>query len=96
MKNLFVGNIGFLITENELTPLFEPFGQIQKIQVIRDRDSGLSRGFAFVEMSNDEEAERAIAGLHGKDLEGRPLNVNEARPTSERSGNTDVRLYRQR
>lgn len=86
MKNLFVGNMSFQTTESELRTLFEPFGEITRIHVVTDRDTGRSRGFAFVEMTNDEEAAKAIAELNGKDLDGRALNVNEARPKPERSG----------
>jgi RNA recognition motif-containing protein len=86
MKNLFVGNMSFKTTETELRSLFEPFGEISRINVITDRDSGLARGFAFVEMSNDEEAAKAIASLNGKEVDGRALNVNEARPKAPRSG----------
>ena len=86
MKNVFVGNLSFQTSESELTSLFEPFGEITKAQVITDRDTGQSRGFAFVEMSDDASAAKAIAALNGKDLNGRTLNVNEARPKAERSG----------
>ena len=86
MKNLFVGNMSFQTTESELQALFEPFGEITRIQVMTDRDTGRSRGFAFVEMANDEEAAKAIAALNGKEVGGRALNVNEARPKPERTG----------
>ena len=86
MKNVFVGNLSFQSTENELRTLFEPFGEITRIQLITDRDTGRSRGFAFVEMANDEDATKAIAALNGKEVDGRALNVNEARPKPERSG----------
>jgi cold-inducible RNA-binding protein len=86
MKNLFVGNMSFQTTETELRALFEPFGEIARVNVITDRDSGMARGFAFVEMSNDEEAAKAISSLNGKEVDGRALNVNEARPKTERSG----------
>ena len=86
MKNLFVGNISFQTTESDLTALFQPFGEIARVQVVTDRDTGRSRGFAFVEMSNDDDAAKAIAGLNGKEVDGRALNVNEARPKPERSG----------
>ena len=88
MKNVFVGNLSFQTTEGELQALFEPFGEITRIQLMTDRDTGRSRGFAFVEMSNDEEAAKAIAALNGKEMEGRALNVNEARPKPERSSRT--------
>ena len=86
MKNVFVGNLSFQTTESELRALFEPFGEITRIQLMTDRDTGRSRGFAFVEMTNDEEAAKAIAALNGKEVDGRALNVNEARPKPERSG----------
>ncbi|OFW29699.1 MAG: RNA-binding protein [Acidobacteria bacterium RIFCSPLOWO2_12_FULL_60_22] len=85
MKNVFVGNLSFQTTESELRALFEPFGEITRIQLMTDRDTGRSRGFAFVEMTNDEEAAKAIAALNGKEVDGRALNVNEARPKPERS-----------
>jgi RNA recognition motif-containing protein len=85
MKNLFVGNLSFQTTESELTALFKEFGQVTRVHVAMDRETGRARGFAFVEMPNDEEAAKAIAGLNGKDLGGRALKVNEARPKAERS-----------
>ncbi|HVC00501.1 MAG TPA: RNA-binding protein [Candidatus Dormibacteraeota bacterium] len=86
MKNLFVGNLSFNTTENELRSLFEPMGQITRIHIATDRETGRSRGFAFVEMSNDEEAARAITALDGKDFDGRNIKVNEARPRAESGG----------
>src|SRR3990170_2942918 len=86
MKNLFVGNVSFQTTESELQALFEPFGEITRVQIMTDRDTGRSRGFAFVEMANDEDAAKAIAALNGKEVNGRALNVNEARPKPEGSG----------
>jgi len=86
MKNLFVGNLSFQTTESELRALFEPFGEITRVNVVTDRDTGRARGFAFVEMTNDEEAAKAIAALNGKEVDGRALNVNEARPKTERGG----------
>lgn len=86
MKNLFVGNMSFQTTEVELRALFEPFGEITRIQVMTDRDTGRSRGFAFVEMASDDEAAKAITALNSKEVDGRALNVNEARPKPERSG----------
>ena len=85
MKNLFVGNMSFDTSEGELRTLFEAFGEITRVQVITDRDTGRPRGFAFVEMTNDEEATQAIAALDGKEVGGRALKVNEARPRPERS-----------
>ena len=86
MKNLFVGNLSFQTTESELRSLFEQFGEIARVHVVTDRNTGRARGFAFVEMANDEEAAKAIAALNGKEVDGRPLNVNEARPKPERGG----------
>jgi len=86
MKNLFVGNMSFQTTEDDLRALFEPFGQITRVHVATDRETGRARGFAFVEMTNDEEAAKAIAALDGKEIGGRNLKVNEARPKAERSG----------
>ena len=85
MKSLFVGNMSFQTTEDQLRSLFEPLGQITRVQIITDRDTGRARGFAFVEMPNDEEALKAIAALNGKEVGGRALNVNEARPKAPRS-----------
>jgi len=85
MKNLFVGNISFQTRESDLRALFEPFGQITRVHVATDRETGRARGFAFVEMANDEEAAKAIAALDGKEVAGRNLKVNEARPKTERS-----------
>jgi cold-inducible RNA-binding protein len=84
MKNLFVGNLSFRTTETELRALFEPFGQITRIHIATDRETGRSRGFAFVDMPSDEEATRAMTALNGKELDGRALKVNEARPKAER------------
>ena len=86
MKNLFVGNMSFQTTESELTALFQGFGQVTRVHVAMDRETGRARGFAFVEMPNDEEAAKAIAGLNGKEVGGRALKVNEARPKEARSG----------
>ncbi|HEV2493417.1 MAG TPA: RNA-binding protein [Terriglobia bacterium] len=80
MKNVFVGNMSFEATETGLRSIFEPFGEITRVQLITDRDTGRPRGFGFVEMSNDEEAGKAIAALNGTQMDGRALNVNEAKP----------------
>jgi len=82
---LFVGNMPFSATEGDLSALFEPFGEVLSIQIMTDRDTGKPRGFGFVELSN-EDAEKAIAALNGKDFQGRSINVNEARPKVERGG----------
>ena len=80
MKKIYVGNLNFSATEAALRSLFEAYGSVESVKLVTDRDSGQPRGFGFVEMTNDTEAARAIDGLNGKDLEGRTLNVNEARP----------------
>ena len=86
MKNIFVGNLNFNTSEDELRQMFEAHGQVERVSIMTDRETGRSRGFGFVEMTNAEEAERAIAALNGSQLGGRTLNVNEARPKPERSG----------
>lgn len=83
MKSLFVGNMNFQTTESDLRALFAPFGQVTRVHMAMDRETGRARGFAFVEMPNDEEAAKAIAGLDGKEAGGRNLKVNEARPRGE-------------
>jgi RNA recognition motif-containing protein len=80
MKNLFVGNMSFQTTTADLRALFEPFGALARVHVAMDRETGRARGFGFVEMTNDEEAAKAIAALDGKEIGGRNLKVNEARP----------------
>ena len=84
MKSLFIGNLSFQTTEADLTALFQPLGQVGRIHIVTDRETGRARGFAFVEMPNDAEAAKAIAALDGKELGGRNLKVNEARPKGER------------
>ena len=84
MKNIFVGNLSFGVTEQSLRSLFEAYGTVDRVNIVTDRDSGQPRGFAFVEMGNDAEGLKAIAGLNGRDVEGRTLNVNEARPKEDR------------
>ena len=86
MKNIYVGNLDYNINEDELRGAFEAYGQVDNVTIMRDRDTGQPRGFGFVEMANDEEAEKAIAGTNGTQLGGRNINVNEARPKTERSG----------
>jgi len=85
MKNIYVGNLDFQSTEDELRVAFEVYGQVGKVQIVTDRDTGQRRGFAFVEMANDAEGDKAIAALSGATLGGRTLNVNEARPKRERT-----------
>ena len=86
MKNLFVGNMSFQTTESDLRALFEPFGQITRIHIVQDRETGQPRGFAFVEVADDAEAAKAISALNGKEVAGRALKVNEATHRPERSG----------
>jgi len=93
MKNIFVGNLSFGATEDAVRSLFEQYGAIERVNIIKDRDSRQSRGFGFVEMSDAGEAQRAIAALDGTELEGRPLKVNEARPREER-GSGGAGAYR--
>ena len=85
MKSIFVGNLSFQTTQADLTALFKPFGLVGRIHIVTDRETGRARGFAFVEMPNDSEAAKAIAALDGKELGGRNLKVNEARPKGERT-----------
>ena len=84
MKKLFVGNLPFSASEDDVRGLFTEFGEVQGVTIPTDRDTGKPRGFAFVEMSSDEDAEKAIAALNGKNMGGRTLNVNEARPKESR------------
>jgi RNA recognition motif-containing protein len=86
MKNIFVGNLSFGATEADVRSLFEPYGNIERVNLITDRDTGQSRGFGFVEMSGNDEAQRAIAALDGRELHGRNLKINEARPKEDRGG----------
>jgi len=86
LKNIFGGNLDCSATEESIRALFEPYGPVDKVDVITDRDTGRSRGFAFVEMPDTDAAERAIAGLNGTNFGGRTLNVNEARPKADRGG----------
>jgi cold-inducible RNA-binding protein len=86
MKNVFVGNMNFQTTEAELRGLFEQFGQVTRVHIAMDRETGRARGFAFVEMPNDEEAAKAMSGLDGKEVGGRALKVNEARPKGASGG----------
>src|SRR5262249_29385287 len=85
MKNLFVGNLDFHVVEDDLRHLFGRYGQVDRITLVADRDTGRPRGFAFVEMANMNDAEKAIAELDGSQFSGRTLHVNEARPRAERS-----------
>src|SRR5438874_8218526 len=85
-KKLYVGNLGYGVTDADLVKMFEPHGTVESAQVIMDRDTGRSKGFGFVEMKTDQEAQAAIAALNGQDAGGRALTVNEARPREERGG----------
>ena len=85
MKNIFVGNLSYGTTEQSVRELFETHGTVQRVNIATDRDTGQARGFGFVEMADDNEGEKAIAALNGRDLGGRSINVNEARPKTERS-----------
>jgi RNA recognition motif-containing protein len=82
-KKLYVGNLGYGVTDGDLAKLFEAHGTVESAQVIMDRDTGRSKGFGFVEMKSDQEAQAAISALNGQDSGGRPLTVNEARPKTE-------------
>jgi cold-inducible RNA-binding protein len=86
LKNIFVGNLNFNTGEDELRQMFEQYGQVDRVSIMTDRDTGRSRGFGFVEMTNAEDGEKAIAALNGTQMGGRTLNVNEARPKTERAG----------
>src|SRR6202167_3055793 len=83
LKNIFVGNLSFNTSEDELRQMFEPFGQVDRVSIMTDRDTGRSRGFGFVEMASNEDGEKAITALNGSQVGGRTLNVNEARPKTE-------------
>ena len=82
-KKLYVGNLGYGVTDSDLTKMFEPHGTVESAQIIMDRDTGRSKGFGFVEMKTDQEAQAAIAGVNGQQSGGRSLTVNEARPKTE-------------
>ncbi|MFH1549414.1 MAG: RNA-binding protein [Planctomycetota bacterium] len=84
--NIFVGNMSFSITEEALRALFEEHGEVTSAKIVTDRETGRPRGFGFVEMPNDEEAKAAMSALDSKDIDGRALKVNEARPKTDRGG----------
>ena len=86
MKNIFVGNLDFGATEDTIRSLFEAYGTVERVSLMTDRDTGRSRGFAFVEMTDSEEADKAINALNGSNVGGRALNVNEARPKTAGGG----------
>ncbi len=85
-KKLYVGNLAYSVTNSELEQMFAQFGSVRSAQVIQDRETGRSKGFGFVEMGTDAEAQAAIQGLHSKESNGRPLTVNEAKPREDRGG----------
>lgn len=86
MTNIFVGNLSYQTTEPELESAFGQFGAVERVSIVRDRETGQPRGFAFVEMTNPNEASNAINGMNGREMNGRSLNVNEARPREARGG----------
>ena len=90
-RKLYVGNLTYEVTDGDLSKMFEPHGTVESAQIIMDRDTGRSKGFGFVEMKSDQEAQAAIAGLNGKEAGGRALTVNEAKPRADgaRRGSSD-------
>ena len=84
MKNIYVGNLSYSTSEDTVRSLFEAHGTVGKVSIVRDRDNGQPKGFGFVEMTDDGQATQAMAALNGKDVDGRALNVNEARPKTDR------------
>jgi len=82
--NIYVGNLRYNMSEDALKVIFEEYGQVASVKIIRDRFSGESKGFGFVEMASDDDAKKAIAELNGKEVDGRALRVNEARPREDR------------
>ena len=96
MQNIFVGNLAVNTSEQTLRNLFEAFGQVLSVKVVNDRDTAVPRGFAFIEMSSDAEAQAAIAGLNGSTIDGRRVNVNEARLKDTDSSNVHQQMRRHR
>ena len=94
MKNIFVGNLDFGATEDSIRSLFQPYGVIERVNLVTDRDTGRSKGFGFVEMTDPAEADRAIEALNGADSGGRALTVNEARPKMNGGGPRERRTPR--
>ncbi|HPF36504.1 MAG TPA: RNA-binding protein [Candidatus Krumholzibacteria bacterium] len=88
MTNIYVGNLSYRMSDDELRNAFSPFGEVSSARIIMDRDTGRSKGFGFVEMPDDNQAQEAISKLDGSDLEGRTLKVNVARPREERPRRT--------
>lgn len=91
MTNIFVGNLSFQTTSEDLNSAFSQYGPVERVNIVTDRDSGQPRGFAFVEMSERRDAETAISALNGTELNGRAMNVNEARPKTEGGGRPAAR-----
>jgi RNA recognition motif-containing protein len=89
LLNIFVGNLSYTTTEDSLRRLFEQYGEVTSVRIINDRETGRSRGFGFVEMANDDEARAAIAATNARAVDGRTINVNEARPREERAPRRD-------
>ena len=96
MKNIYVGNLSFGASEDSVRALFAAHGTVDRVNICTDRDSGQPRGFGFVEMANDSEGDKAISALNGMNLDGRALNVNEARPKTERSNGSGGGFGRKR
>jgi cold-inducible RNA-binding protein len=94
VKNIYVGNLDFSATEESIRSLFAPYGTVEKVHLATDRETGRSRGFAFVEMADDGGADKAITALNGTNLGGRALNVNEARPKADRAASGSEGGYR--
>jgi len=86
MKNIFVGNLSFDATEGAVRTMFEEFGTVDRVNLVTDRDTGRARGFGFVEMTDDTAGNKAIAAINGRNMDGRALNVNEAKPKENRGG----------
>jgi|SRR5579871_2396213 len=96
MQNIFVGNLSIDTSEQALRTLFEAFGQVLSVKVVKDRDTKVPRGFAFIEMSSDSEAKAAIGALDGTTIDGRRVNVNEARPKADDPSNVQKQMRRHR
>ena len=90
MKNIFVGNLSFNATEDAVRSMFEAYGTVERVNIVTDRDTGRAKGFGFVEMSVDADGDRAIESLSGRELDGRNLTVNEARPKAAGAGGEDA------
>ncbi len=95
-KKIYVGNLPFTTTNDSLSEIFGKFGKVDSSKIITDRDTGRSKGFGFVEMTESHEADTAISQLHGSDLGGRPLTVNEARPMEKKDNNRPMGRFQSR